>query len=154
MEKSVKICFIDRMWYNSDHKEIVGDMGFSFEDAVETRKFIKDYDELAQNARDWFDDPYSDWEKFDGNGDFAIYEVVVADAIYDEEYLLDDENPEEDEGMLSGLSIENREVKEVICGIRESQLTDDIRKAIEKEYKKDNENLFSVAITYLDEEDE
>ena len=154
MEKSVKICYIDRVWYDADHKGIVGDMGFSFEDSVETRKFIKDYDELAQNAKAWFDDPYSDWEKFDGDGGFAIYEVVVADAIYDEEYLLDDENPEEDEGMLSGMNIENREVREIVCGIRESQLTDDIRKAIEKQYKKDGDDLFSMTITYLEEEDE
>lgn len=154
MEKSVKICYIDRVWYNADHKQIVGDMGFSFEDAVETRKFIKDYDDLVENAKMWFDDPYSDWEKFDADGDFAIYEVVVADAIYEEEYLLDNENPEEDEGMLVGMNIENREVKEVICGIRESQLTDDIRKAIEKAYKKDGDDLFSVTITYLKEEGE
>lgn len=135
MEKRMKICYIDRCWYDAERKAVNGDMGFSFQDAPDTRKHIKDYDELVASAVAWVNDPTSEWEF--GNGidtDFAIYEVVVADAVYDEEDLdIDDPAPEEDDNLWS-YNVEGAEVREIVLGITEEEITEEVLDIIKKAY--------------------
>jgi len=148
MEKRMRICYYDRAWYDIGDKAVHEDKENSSEDAPDSRMHIRDYDKLLDMLTSWFDDPLSEWES--GNGvdeGFTIYEVVVADAVYDEEDLdIDCPDPEEDV-CLWNYRVENCEVKEVVLGIRESEITDEVRKTVE-EYYAAKEGVLSEKVVF------
>ena len=87
---TTKICYIDRVWYDVNHHDVCGDMGFSFEDSAETRRPIDKLEDARKENIDFINsDEAVEWGDV-GDGkteDFAIYELRTAEVEYDEEDL-------------------------------------------------------------------
>ena len=68
---------MDRVWWDSGGKRIIGDMGFTFCDSTDTR--TEDLLELQDNANAWINAKESIDERGDYNKDFALYELHEAE---------------------------------------------------------------------------
>lgn len=122
-EKTIRIAYIDRVWYDAEKKQILGDMGFSFEDSSDTRQLESEIDEMRESCQDWIDNSSTNsygMEEF-GNGrdsDFAIYELCTADATYDDEDF--DGKPIQSSDLWRINCIDNVEVVDVyVCAKKE-----------------------------------
>lgn len=149
MEHRIKICFTDREWYRTELGIIVGDMGYSFEDARETRRPMSKYSELLKDAIEWQNDTNSDWEKRTSyNENFAIYELVCVDLIYDDE---DEDAPNDDTDLSSyELDLTTATIKDIVVFAKESELTDTEKENIANDFKRHG---YDVTIHYQNEVD-
>lgn len=83
MKKTVKVRFIDREWWSESSQQIIGDMGFSFQDRGDT---------LTRDSREQVREDMAHWvaeygieEKGDRETGFPIYLLYEADATFDTE---------------------------------------------------------------------
>lgn len=131
-----KVSYIDRVWYSTESKQVVGDMAFTFCDKDDTRVPIKDAKDLQSNLSIHIDseDAVEYGEVGDGrNTDFAIYERYVA--------FVETDDDDDDLSMATEIRETTKLVEVFVCSTEENA-----SEIIEPHYGKD------VKINYREEE--
>lgn len=129
-----KVAYVDRVWGDCNDRSISGDMGFTFNDSVDTRS--DKIQEMLDDCRDYTmgEDAIEEGDTYDSeSGQFAIYEIYKADI-----------NLEDEDDYLWSGEIEDQELVEVfVCATKE------VAGWIEEEEKSRYEN---VKINYREED--
>ena len=73
MEITKKLYWVDRVWYDKKTNSIIGDLAFTFQDAIETR--TEDFDALKKDMTEYLGIDMDVWKEDIENGDFPIYEI-------------------------------------------------------------------------------